>query len=96
MVEWIEGLERKAKMRDCKVILGVVPGACSDRRTSGASSMRIILGVGVWPAVVDVREAIASSITARVWVNSVDVSLKVLYGVVCEACAGIAFDTDAP
>jgi hypothetical protein len=99
MVECVEEFERMAKIRDCRVIIGVVVGACSDRRTSGASRIRTIFwegGAEGWEEAVVVRELMASSITDRVCDRSVDLSLNILEGIGCGACAGMAFDTCAP
>jgi hypothetical protein len=99
IVDCIDGLERRVNSRDCRVIVRLVVGACSDRRTSGASSIRMIFWIGGadnWEELVHVREDIASSITVCVCETSVDMSLKILEGVGCGACEGAAFDTEAP
>lgn len=98
MAEYMEGLERRVNIRDCTVIIGVLVGACNDRSTCGASSMRITFcegGTEVWEDVFDEREVMASSITVRVCEMLVDLSLKILEGVDGAACAGTSLDMGA-
>lgn len=63
MVECMEGLERRVNIRDCTVVVGVLVGACNDKSTFGASSIRITFcegGAEEWEDVFEEREAIAS------------------------------------
>lgn len=98
IVEWMEGFERRVNSRDCKVVVAALGGTCSDKRTSGASSMRIIFregGTEDCEDVSDEREPIASSITVCVYDISVEFSLMKFEGVDCAACAGTGLEMGA-
>jgi len=85
------------RRRACSDVGGAaVAGGWREQRTSGASSIRIVLRGGDCVELVAAREAIASSSIVRVCVRSVDVSWKVCE--VCEICDGSSevIDNDAP
>lgn len=94
-VEWMDGFDRNVYISDCRVIVGVLVGACSDKRTSGASSMRTIFCERGAEEGSGESEVIASSIIVRVCKMSVDLSLKTLVGAGCAVCAGTGLDIGA-